>query len=314
MKLKITLLLIFVCSLTYAQTYESLIFDADEYYKKKEYSMAVKKFKEAFKIESKNGNHLYNASCVAALSGNKNQAFKWLNRAIDNDWLNIERLKVDTDLMSLHNSKRWKKLINKMQATIEIVEANYNKPLQAELLTIFDDDQLIRHEYIAALNEFGRQSKQADSLAMIMIHKDSVNLAKIINILDNYGWVGPNEVGGKANQAFFLVIQHADLKTQKKYLPMMREAAKNKNASYSALALLEDRVALGEGKKQIYGSQIGYNNETKKNYVLPLEDPDNVDKRRKEVGLGLLSDYVKRWNIIWDVEEYKLQMKQMEDK
>jgi hypothetical protein len=30
-----------------------------------------------------------------------------------------------------------------------------------------------------------------------------------------------------------------------------------------------------------------------------------VDKRRAEVGLGTIQDYISRWNITWDVEEYK---------
>lgn len=199
-----------------------------------------------------------------------------------------------------------------MQAMANKQEANYDKPLQAELLAIFDDDQIIRHQYISALNEFGHQSKQVDSLIRIMIHKDSINLKKITKILATYGWVGPDKVGGKASQTFFLIIQHSDLKTQQEYLPMMREAAKNGKAKYSSLALLEDRIALREGRRQIYGSQIGYDKETKKYYVLPLEDPDNVDKRRAEVGLGLLADYVKRWDIIWNVEEYKKQLPELE--
>ncbi len=36
----------------------------------------------------------------------------------------------------------------------------------------------------------------------------------------------------------------------------MRKAVKNKKASASSLALLEDRVTLKQYKKQIYGSQI----------------------------------------------------------
>jgi hypothetical protein len=75
---------------------------------------------------------------------------------------------------------------------------------------------------------------------------------------------------------------------------------------------LEDRVAIGEGKQQIYGSQIGYDMKTNKTYVLPLIDPDNVDKRRAKVGLGLMSDYVKHWDMIWDVEEYKRQLPNLE--
>ena len=93
---------------------------------------------------------------------------------------------------------------------------------------------------------------------------------------------------------------------------MMRTAVKDGNSEASWLALLEDRVALGEGKKQIYGSQVTCNKETKKCYVAPLEDPDNVDKRRSEVGLDPLAHYLKQWNINWNVEEYKRQLPEIE--
>ena len=71
------------------------------------------------------------------------------------------------------------------------------------------------------------------------------------------------------------------------------------------MALLEDRVALRQGKKQIYGSQIGVDPDTGEHYVQPLEDPDNVDKRRAEVGLEPIANYVKLWRINWNVEQYK---------
>lgn len=95
---------------------------------------------------------------------------------------------------------------------------------------------------------------------------------------------------------------------------MMREAVANKKASGSSFALLEDRVALGEGRRQIYGSQIGRHSDTGLYYVLPLDDPDKVDKRRGEVGLGLLADYVSRWDIVWDVEAYKAELPALEAK
>ena len=93
---------------------------------------------------------------------------------------------------------------------------------------------------------------------------------------------------------------------------MMREAVQMKKASGSSLALLEDRVALGEGRKQTYGSQIGFDESSGKYYVLPLEDPDKVDQRRASVGLGPLADYVKRWDVIWDGEADKKQLPEIE--
>jgi hypothetical protein len=47
---------------------------------------------------------------------------------------------------------------------------------------------------------------------------------------------------------------------------------------------------------------------------LPLEDPDNVDKRRAKMGLGSFADYVKRWDIVWNSEEYKKQLLLIEAK
>lgn len=312
MKLKLLTLLLLTCSCVYGQNYNALIAEANTFYNNMEYEKSVFKYKEAFKIEHKKESDLYNAGCAASLLGDKKLAFEWLNLALENGWTNINHLKIDTDLTALHDSKEWIELSEAMQKKLDVIEANYDKPLRAKLVAIFDDDQGIRRQYISAQKEFGYQSKEVDSLGKIMMFKDSINLIKVIEILEKNGWVGADKVGGQANQTLFLVIQHADLETQQKYLPMMREAVKNNNASGSALALLEDRVSLREGKRQIYGSQIGRDDETQLHYVLPLEDPDNVDNRRAEVGLGPLADYVIKWDIIWNAEEYKMLLPKIE--
>jgi len=175
--------------------------------------------------------------------------------------------------------------------------------LAAQLDSIYLDDQKYRQQIDTIEKKYGWESKEMKSLWKVMEEKDSINLIKVKNILDKYGWLGTDIIGERGTQALFLVIQHADPATQEKYLPMMREAVKNGKASGRNLALLEDRVALGQGKKQIYGSQIGRDKKTGKYYILPLEDPDNVDKRRAAVGLQPLSEYVNQWQIKWDVEQ-----------
>lgn len=143
--------------------------------------------------------------------------------------------------------------------------------------------------------------------------KDSINLIKVKRVLDTRGWLGPDVIGETGNSTLFLVIQHSDIETQEKYLPMMREAVANGKAYGSSLALLEDRILLRRGKKQIYGSQISMTPENK-HYVQALEDPDNVDKRRASVGLGPIADYVAHWNMTWDVEQYKKEQAEREAK
>mgnify|MGYP006366749009 FL=1 len=306
MKLKFIIILLVSNLFVSSQiNYSSLILEAEKLYSTKDYGKSTTKYQEAFRIEQKNTSDLYNGACSAALSGQAKIAFEWLNLAIKKGWENKEHLKKDPDLNSLHEDKRWNELISYLQKEIDKREMYYDKPLQNKLLSIFNDDQNIRQQFSAAQKRFGYQSKQADSIGKIMRHQDSIDLIKVKEILDTYGWVGADKVGRQGNETLFLVIQHSDLETQKKYLPMMRQAVKKKNATPSSLALLEDRVALRQGKMQIYGSQIGVDEETGKMYVLPLEDPDNVDKRRAEVGLDPIASYVKNWDIIWNVEEYK---------
>ena len=200
---------------------------------------------------------------------------------------------------------------------IEKAEANLDKKLVAILDTIYVDDQKYRNDqYIQRskdiAKEYGWESKELKDYLKIIKDQDSINLIKIEKILDEHGWLGADLVGNQGNTTIFLVIQHSDLKTQENYLPMMHEAVQKGNAKAQDLAFLEDRVALRKGERQIYGSQIGPDPETGEWTVAPLIDPDNVDKRRAEVGLGTLQDYISDYGMTWNVEEYKKKLPELE--
>jgi hypothetical protein len=50
-------------------------------------------------------------------------------------------------------------------------------------------------------------------------------------------------------------------------------------------------------------------------YVLsPMIDPDNVDKRRAEVGLEPIAEYLKIFDVTWDVEKFKKRMEEYDAK
>jgi len=59
----------------------------------------------------------------------------------------------------------------------------------------------------------------------------------------------------KTRHSLSLVIQHASLRTQKKYYPLILEAEKNRKILSSNVAILEDRIAIREGRQQTYGSR-----------------------------------------------------------
>lgn len=187
-----------------------------------------------------------------------------------------------------------------------------SKQLKKELIAIWEEDQAIRNKYNQARKKYGEGSPNLTEILKIMRSKDSIHLVRVTSILDEKGWIGIDKIGTQANQTLFLIIQHSNLKTQQKYLPMMREAVKEGKTKNSWLALLEDRVALGEGRKQIYGSHVFWCADKQKNYVAPLDDPANVDGRRKSVGLEPLEKYLKYWKISWNLEEYQKQLPELE--
>lgn len=95
---------------------------------------------------------------------------------------------------------------------------------------------------------------------------------------------------------------------------MMRDAVAKGNASARSLAMQEDRVVLRKGERQIYGSKVKRDPETGEIYISPLRDPENVDKRRAEVGLGPMKEYASRFDIEWDVEKYKKKLPALEER
>jgi hypothetical protein len=288
--------------------YSGLVKKADSLYNAKNYNFSALAYSAAFKANGWIGssNDRYNAACSWALADNSDSSFFQLYRiATKANYKNYEHISTDADLNFLHDDKRWKPLLEIIKQNKERAEANLNKPLVAELDSIYTEDQKYRLQIEEIKKQYGSQSNEMRAHWKIINKKDSINLVKIKSILDKYGWLGADVIGEKGNSTLFLVIQHSDIGTQEKYLPVIRNAVKNDKANGSALALLEDRVAIGRGKKQIYGSQIGTDMNTKLNYILPLQDPDNVDKRRAKVGLQPLADYVSYWQIKWDIEQYK---------
>lgn len=315
------LTLIFSTNFIFGQNIPKEYFDfvkiADSLYNAKEFRSSADKYSEAFKANGWKGlpNDRYNAACSWALASVPDSAFFQLERiATKMNYSNYGHITTDSDLTFLQNDNRWKPLIEKIKQNKDKTEANLNKPLVAILDSIYIEDQKYRLQIEGLEKKYGWDSKEMKDHWKIIHEKDSINLIKVKSILDKYGWLGADVVGGQGNSTLFLVIQHSDQATQEKYLPMMREAVKNGKAKGSSLALLEDRVALGQGKRQIYGSQIGRDPDTQIHYVSPLEDPDNVDKRRTEVGLGPLAEYVNHWQIKWDLEQYKKDLPKLEEK
>ena len=171
-----------------------------------------------------------------------------------------------------------------------------NDELRAELERMREDDQAIREDAMRTVQEPGMASPQYEELRDRGRAMQDRHAARLVEIVEEHGWPGLSLVGEMAAGGAFLLLQHADLETQKKYLPLLREATAAGEAKSTDLPLLEDRVRMLDGEKQLYGSQL-LRGEDGKPALWPIEDEEHVDERRAQVGLEPLSDYLKRFGL-----------------
>jgi len=161
--------------------------------------------------------------------------------------------------------------------------------IKRQLAAIYDRDQMTR--------------KSSDSAAFRQMI-DSTNLVQVESLIAKYGWMGKSFIGDMGNYTIWLVIQHADLAKQEKYLPMLQESVNHNESRAVDLAYLEDRVLMRRGEKQIYGTQITLN-KTGGQEIWPIKDEVNVNLRRATIGLEPMEDYAKNFGI-----DYHLPVKQ----
>ena len=282
------------------ENYSSLIQEAFAQYRAGDYRTSATIYTKAFSITNDaKPDDRYNAACSWALSNEADSAFSQLLKiARSGAYHSYEHITTDTDLQTLYNDARWEEVTSLVAANWKKFTEHWDQSLIVLLDRVYSEDIKYRSQEFEHGSDADRENNHRQLIA------DSINQVIICKILDERGWLGPDVISDRGSETLWLVIQHAPTEVQEKYMPMLREAVKKGNARAAGLAMLEDRVAMDHGNKQVYGSQILRNPVTGEFFIAPLADPQHVDQRRAEVGLTPLADYALIWNIQWDPAEY----------
>lgn len=178
----------------------------------------------------------------------------------------------------------------------------YNRILEE----VYDKDQEVRKWTVLSSLSYDEIVTYSTEMALT----DSLNQATVFGILDKEGW--PARLSDKANQAIWLVIDHSDLATRRKYLDLVKAKAEEGVLDKSDYATLNDRVLMEEGKPQIYGTQIKITGtiifgeeQTLPMYLWPVEDPAALDSLRNSIGLPPIEEYLESSGlfglpVVWD--------------
>lgn len=175
----------------------------------------------------------------------------------------------------------------------EIIKNRSNKSVTIIDIDCEDTNSILEKIYTSDQGNRG-SNKKIDSKI------DRQNLVKVVSIIEN---CGVTRLGRKEMLTVWLVLQHADQYNRKKYFPLLKSEAEKGNLKKSRIALMEDRILVMDDKKQIYGSQITKDHKTGKWKLHDLENPEEVNQRRLKVGLKPLQDYVKKWDIEFNIPQ-----------
>lgn len=188
---------------------------------------------------------------------------------------------------------------------------------EENLIALIDDVWKTEQEPIRLRDSLmaihGVDSELVKEQQLIIDKNHIVNEDRVKNILDKHGWPTKDMIGERGNWTICNVIQHSDNDIRIQYLPMMRQAVKDKKLEPRFLVRAEDRIATERGDLQIYGGQMKYYPETKSFNLWPVFDPENIDKRRTAIGLDSIAIFLKnRFDFEWNLEEQIKRTKEFE--
>jgi hypothetical protein len=167
--------------------------------------------------------------------------------------------------------------------------------LQQELVRMAAVDQQSRRP--GAGGRTGVRAPLDSAAARAQHEADAANLRRLDEIIARHGWPGVSLVGEEGSRAAFLVLQHGDVATQERYLPLVQQAAAAREIAPGLAAMLEDRVLMQRGQPQIYGTQLRVDPATRQMSLWPVRDEAAVDQRRAGVGLTPLAEYLTNFGI-----------------
>jgi hypothetical protein len=165
---------------------------------------------------------------------------------------------------------------------IEIREINCSNKVEL-LQDVYESDQRVRTQKVPFKE---------------VVEVNHENLEIVISFLENCGMPSINEVSNQQLGAIWLVLQHSiHPEYTKKYFPNIEKAVNNGDLKKEQYALMKDKILMNEGKPQIYGSQI------KSGKLYKLMEPEKVNSRRKEMDMEPIEDYLKNFNIKFNIPQ-----------
>ncbi|MFO0357756.1 MAG: DUF6624 domain-containing protein [Sphingobacteriaceae bacterium] len=303
--------IIFICSLfsevffsqEKPQVYIELIKRAENLYSSNKFCESSEEYSKAFAfLKAGYPVDRYNAACSYALCNKPDSSFLNLFKLVDKArFSNVYQLLTESDFVNLHSDNRWSSVISKAKLNRYDELKMYNVNLIQIIDSLIIEDQkyrsLIRH-YDNTHSKENSNELERNLIARKMKLTDSLNYFELVKIIEKFGYPNFDLVGEESSNNFWALVQHQDrhISFQDSVLKLLKKEVDNNKASKSNYAYLVDRLLVNKNKKQIYGTQVRLNRKGDTYEPEPVKDKKNLNKRRAEMGLTPIEEYIKKMN------------------
>jgi hypothetical protein len=158
-----------------------------------------------------------------------------------------------------------------------------NEELRRELLTMRAEDMRVRQELLESGELSGSYVPRMEAVHIR-------NAARLRELIAVHGWPDETLACKDGAEAAWFIVQHAigEPIFQREMLELLQACSHAKRVPLWHAAYLEGRIAMNEGRPQIYGTQ--WMDDPQDGQVRPwsIAEPDRVDELRAAVGLGPL--------------------------
>ena len=171
-----------------------------------------------------------------------------------------------------------------------------NKKLSYALDSIWAKDQQPRelHKWIENLGAYFPATDSASHFMDVHLEgefwtdatiqtADSINFIRLIQLVGKNNFSKESDVGKRQQQGVFLpILHHEKISVMQSYLPLIEGSCKNGEAIWVYYALLYDKIKVGQGQPQRYGTQFSDDGRKK---IHLSEGVHKVNDARIKIGL-----------------------------
>ena len=242
----------------------------------------------------------WDAYGAARIAGRTGRAVGYLHQAVEAGFDRPGFAAPEPDLEPVRASGLWPEIVDAIhRENARRSPGSCDGALARQLTAIYVEDQRVRRVWQQSGRRHGFPIPDS-VLAPIqseVARVDSLLLLETAALLDVHGWPESSKVSSEGATAVFVVVQHAPLAVQERYLPVMRAAVEAGEADAGLFVLLADRVRNGD--PQLYGTQCWHDPESGERVSFPIED--GIDPRLETLGQGSFREAVEAQGQTWPV-------------